>query len=82
SNPDPDFGVEHIVCAGFMGFSRLRPKPGVAPDAVMEGVARAMRLDIAREEVNLVASLPVLATVGSTSPYVGPFGTARGIMNS
>lgn len=68
--------------AGFKEFSRLRQQPGVDPDAVMEGVARAMRVAISREEEKLEASLPFLATVGSTSPYVGLFGTVWGIMNS
>ena len=38
----PDSGVEQIFRAGFKEFSRLRQQPGVDPDAVMEGVARAM----------------------------------------
>lgn len=75
-------GVEQIFRAGFKEFSRLRQQPGVDPDAVMEGVARAMRVAISREEEKLEASLPFLATVGSTSPYVGLFGTVWGIMNS
>ena len=78
----PDSGVEQIFRAGFKEFSRLRQQPGVDPDAVMEGVARAMRVAISREEEKLEASLPFLATVGSTSPYVGLFGTVWGIMNS
>ncbi|MCQ4271471.1 MULTISPECIES: protein TolQ [Pseudomonas] len=82
SNPDPDSGVEQIFRAGFKEFSRLRQQAGVDPDAVMDGVARAMRVAIAREEEKLEQSLPFLATVGSTSPYVGLFGTVWGIMNS
>jgi biopolymer transport protein TolQ len=82
SNPDPDSGVEQIFRAGFKEFSRLRQQSGVDPDAVMEGVARAMRVAISREEEKLEAGLPYLATVGSTSPYVGLFGTVWGIMNS
>ena len=35
-----------------------------------------------REEERLGRHLPFLATVGSTSPYVGLFGTVWGIMNS
>jgi biopolymer transport protein TolQ len=35
-----------------------------------------------REEEKLEQHLPFLATVGSTSPYVGLFGTVWGIMNS
>ncbi|RZI91144.1 MAG: protein TolQ [Pseudomonas sp.] len=37
---------------------------------------------ISREEEKLEQSLPFLATVGSTSPYIGLFGTVWGIMNS
>ncbi|MCZ7024172.1 MotA/TolQ/ExbB proton channel family protein, partial [Salmonella enterica] len=74
SNPDPDSGVEQIFRAGFKEFSRLRQQPGVDPEAVMEGVARAMRVAISREEEKLEQSLPFLATVGSVSPYIGLFG--------
>jgi len=48
----------------------------------MQGVERAMRVAIAREEERLEQHLPFLATVGSVSPYVGLFGTVWGIMNS
>lgn len=82
SNPDPDSGVEQIFRAGFKEFSRLRQQPGVDPEAVMEGVARAMRVAISREEEKLEQSLPFLATVGSVSPYIGLFGTVWGIMDS
>lgn len=82
SNPDPDSGLEQIFRAGFKEFSRLRQQPGVDPDAVMDGVSRAMRVAISREEEKLQTALPFLATVGSTSPYIGLFGTVWGIMNS
>lgn len=82
SDPDPDSGTEQIFRAGFKEFSRLRQQPGVDPDAVMDGVNRAMRVAISREEEKLEQGLPFLATVGSTSPYVGLFGTVWGIMNS
>jgi len=82
SSPDPDSGLEQIFRAGFKEFSRLRQQPGFDRDAVMDGVNRAMRVAISREEEKLDQSLPFLATVGSTSPYVGLFGTVWGIMNS
>ena len=41
-----------------------------------------MRVALTRETDRLERSLPFLATVGSTSPYVGLFGTVWGIMNS
>ena len=75
-------GVEQIFYSGFKEFSRLRQQSITDPDAVMEGVSRAMRVAIFREEEKLDRSLPFFATVGSTSPYVGLFGTVWGIMNS
>jgi len=41
-----------------------------------------MRVALQREQARLNQNLPFLATVGSTSPYVGLFGTVWGIMNS
>ncbi|MDN3640328.1 protein TolQ [Simiduia curdlanivorans] len=75
-------GVENIFRAGFKEFSRLRQQSSADPDAVMEGVQRAMRVALAREEEKLEAHLPFLASVASVSPYVGLFGTVWGIMNS
>lgn len=74
-------GLEFIFRAGFKEFNRLRQNE-MEPDAVMEGTQRAMRVALSREADRLDASLPFLATVGSTSPYVGLFGTVWGIMNS
>ncbi len=50
--------------------------------AIMEGVQRAMRIAQARDVDNLEKHLSFLATVGSTSPYVGLFGTVWGIMTA
>jgi biopolymer transport protein TolQ len=48
----------------------------------MEGAHRAMRVAHSREIDKLEENLSFLATVGSTTPYVGLFGTVWGIMNS
>jgi len=80
--PNADSGLEQIFRAGFKEFSRMRQQPGVEPEAVMEAVQRSMRVAISREEEKLDSNLPFLATVGSTSPYIGLFGTVWGIMNS
>jgi len=82
SQPDENGGSERIFQAGFKEFSRLRQQQNMQPDAIMDAVARAMRVAISREEEKLEQNLPFLATVGSTSPYVGLFGTVWGIMNS
>jgi biopolymer transport protein TolQ len=80
-NPDPDSGPETIFRAGFEEFVRLS-RSARHPDAVMEGAQRAMRVALQREQSRLTRNLPFLATVGSTSPYIGLFGTVWGIMNS
>jgi len=82
TNPDPDSGIQNIFRAGFKEFSRLRQQSGVDPDAIMEGTQRAMRVACSKEAEKLEETLPFLATVGSTSPYIGLFGTVWGIMNS
>jgi len=75
-------GMESIFHAGFREFARLRQQSGVDPREIMKGVQRAMRVALNRETEALEHHLPFLATVGSTSPYVGLFGTVWGIMNS
>ncbi|MCL4126608.1 UNVERIFIED_CONTAM: hypothetical protein GTU68_008995 [Idotea baltica] len=81
-DPDSNSGLEHIFRAGFKEFSNLRQQTGIEPDAIMSAVNRAMRVAISREEEKLDTALPFLATVGSTSPYVGLFGTVWGIMSA
>ena len=80
--PNDDCGAENIFRAGIKEYSRLTQQPGYDPDAVMDGIQRSMRVALAREEDKLETHLPFLATVGSTSPYIGLFGTVWGIMNS
>ena len=75
-------GVENLFRAGFKEFTRLRQQAGIESDAIMEGAQRAMRVALSREIEFLERHLPFLATVGSTSPYVGLFGTVWGIMHS
>ncbi len=75
-------GLERIFKAGFKEFIKLRQQGEPEPMAVVEGAQRAMRVKLNREADSLEVSLGFLATVGSTSPYVGLFGTVWGIMNS
>jgi biopolymer transport protein TolQ len=71
-----------IFMAGFSEFARLRKQTGVDSRSVVEGAQRVMRVVLSRETDDLETHLSFLATVGSTSPYVGLFGTVWGIMNS
>ncbi|MDX1252787.1 MAG: protein TolQ [Gammaproteobacteria bacterium] len=75
-------GMAGIFGAGFKEFAQLRKQGNATPMDVLEGAQRAMRVALNREVDTLETHLPFLATVGSTSPYVGLFGTVWGIMNS
>jgi biopolymer transport protein TolQ len=68
--------------AGFREFRRLTREKGLSSGQVVEGAQRSMRVAQMREMDRLEHNLATLATIGSTSPYVGLFGTVWGIMNS
>jgi biopolymer transport protein ExbB len=70
------------------GFEVLRtPATGESPDLDHSWdrhdlLERNLRQGIQRERRRLESGLAVLATVGSTAPFVGLFGTVWGIMNA
>ncbi len=74
-------GMAAMFVNGLTEFKRLADKDVAKPD-IVNGVHRAMRVSLSREIDDLETHLSFLATVGSTSPYVGLFGTVWGIMNS
>lgn len=73
-------GMEAIFQAGFKEYLRSHKQPGMTADAVLANARRAMNVAQMREQDKLEVNLPFLATVGSTSPFVGVFGTVCGIM--
>jgi biopolymer transport protein TolQ len=75
-------GMAGIFEAGYREFGRLKQESGLAAHELVEGARRAMRVSQMREVDGLEHNLAFLATVGSTSPYVGLFGTVWGIMTS
>nr|VFK06776.1 MAG: Cell division and transport-associated protein TolQ [Candidatus Kentron sp. LPFa]VFK23441.1 MAG: Cell division and transport-associated protein TolQ [Candidatus Kentron sp. LPFa]VFK58441.1 MAG: Cell division and transport-associated protein TolQ [Candidatus Kentron sp. UNK]VFK68877.1 MAG: Cell division and transport-associated protein TolQ [Candidatus Kentron sp. UNK] len=75
-------GMERIFLSGFREFAKLRRQTDIELKEVLEASRRAMRVSLNREIDTLETHLPFLATTGSTSPYVGLFGTVWGIMNS
>ena len=75
-------GQEAIFAAGFREYIRLHNQLKAGPDAVMQGVKRSMDIVLNKEVRKLEKSLPFLATVQSSSPYIGLFGTVWGIMHS
>lgn len=74
--------LESVFEAGFKEYIRSKKDSEITSSVVMDGVQRSMRVALSREIDAMEVHLPFLATVGSTSPYVGLFGTVWGIMNS
>ncbi|MEL6181123.1 MAG: MotA/TolQ/ExbB proton channel family protein, partial [Myxococcota bacterium] len=48
----------------------------------LENVERALRRSTKAEITQLESLVPLLATIGSTAPFIGLFGTVWGIMNA
>jgi biopolymer transport protein ExbB len=76
----------NIFVAG-MNELRVSLEPGAVPSDYMRGhveerVTTSMEMIEARESERLGSGMGVLATVGSTSPFIGLFGTVYGIMDS
>ena len=65
--------------AGMTEFLKLSDKPEAE---MLSGVRRGMSAAFQREIDDLERGLPLLASIGSVSPYIGLFGTVWGIMNA
>lgn len=75
-------GLERIFYDGFHEYKRALNVDPNSRLSVTDSVQRSMRVASSKEVDDLEQNLAFLATVGSTSPYVGLFGTVWGIMNS
>lgn len=75
-------GMAAIFFNGYHEYARLNQGATPRTLPVVDTAARAMRVAETREIDKLEQNLSFLATVGSTSPYIGLFGTVWGIMNS
>lgn len=75
-------GMEHIFVAGFKEYVRLHRQNRLSTISIADTAQRSMKVALSREVDALEHYMSFLATVGSTSPYVGLFGTVWGIMNS
>jgi biopolymer transport protein TolQ len=74
-------GMAGIFEAGFREFGKLK-QSSLGAEQIIEGSRRAMRVSRLREMDRLEHNLAFLATVSSTSPYVGLLGTVWGIMSA
>ena len=80
--PDPKGRCEKIFAAGMIEWDRSHRSDGKLMAGVQSRIERSMNVAVTREAESLQSGLSVLATVGSTAPFIGLFGTVWGIMNA
>jgi biopolymer transport protein TolQ len=79
---NPKGQSQRVFVAGMLEWQRSHRSDGGLIANAQARIDRNMDVAIAKEAASLQRGLPVLATVGSTAPFVGLFGTVWGIMNS
>jgi len=84
----PNSPLPNIFQAGYREFMRHNRESSSAGDKKiiagggLDGIRRSLDAALSRELERLSRHLAFLATVGSTSPFIGLFGTVWGIMNA
>jgi biopolymer transport protein ExbB/TolQ len=73
--------VAQVVSAGIVEYDGVRQSGG-DPVASLELVTSALRDSISETLIELKRGLGLLATIGSTAPFIGLFGTVVGIINA
>ena len=73
--------VAQVVSAGILEYDGVR-QAGGDPVASLELVTSALRDSISETLIQLKRGLGFLATIGSTAPFIGLFGTVAGIINA
>ncbi|MBK4214798.1 protein TolQ [Paracoccus caeni] len=76
---NPKGATERIFAAGMTEWRRSHRDDGKLIPGGLQRIDRAMNVAIQREEARLFRGLSFLATVGSTAPFIGLFGTVWGI---
>jgi biopolymer transport protein TolQ len=77
--PQPDGASGKIFASGMTEWRRSHRQDGALIAGAQARIDRSMDVAIAKETERLTSGLPFLATVGSTAPFVGLFGTVWGI---
>ncbi|UQB41464.1 protein TolQ [Thiomicrospira microaerophila] len=75
-------GLKAIFEAGFQEFVRLKNQGVQEANDLVSASHRAMKVVFSKESERLENRLPYLATVGSSAPYIGLFGTVIGVMHA
>ncbi len=80
--PTPPGSAQKVFAAGMTEWQRSHRGDGGLIAGATARIDRSMDVAINKEAEGLRSGLAVLATVGSTAPFIGLFGTVVGIMNA
>ena len=75
-------GVERIFVNGFAEYQKLHDKIELNRNDLLNAVERTMRITFSQEVEKVEKRISVLATIGSSAPYIGLFGTVWGVMHA
>ncbi|MBF0282359.1 MAG: protein TolQ [Zetaproteobacteria bacterium] len=84
----PNSPLPNIFQAGYREFQRQKqhqervPEGKIIAGGGIDGIRRSLDAAFSREMEKLSRNLTLLATVGSTAPFIGLFGTVWGIMSA
>jgi biopolymer transport protein TolQ len=79
---EPAGQSERVFAAGMMEWRRSHRNDGGLIAGATARIDRSMDVAIVKESEDLQSGLTILATIGSTAPFIGLFGTVWGIMNA
>ncbi len=80
--PQPKGQSQRIFAAGMTEWRRSHRTDGALIAGAQARIERSMDVAIAKESESVQSGLSILATIGSTAPFVGLFGTVWGIMTA
>lgn len=80
--PNPRGASEKVFVAGMTEWQRSHREDGALIPGATARIDRSMDVAIGKEADRLQKGLTILATIGSSAPFIGLFGTVIGIMNA
>ncbi|MDO5528796.1 MAG: protein TolQ [Paracoccus sp. (in: a-proteobacteria)] len=75
----PRGASERVFVAGMAEWRKSHATEGAMIPGAQSRIDRSMNVAIGRAENRLTRGLPILASIGSTAPFIGLFGTVWGI---
>jgi biopolymer transport protein ExbB/TolQ len=78
----PHSHLARVVSAGLLTFQKKRAKAALSNAEVLHAVERSLERSTVRTSADLRRGVGGLATIATTAPFIGLFGTVIGIMHA